>query len=232
VSQYLPEKHIRLPVVGQSWRRIAFLHWPFPVDAIASLLPDELEPDVMEGQAWVTITPFEVRRFRMLGLPPLPGLSDFPETNLRTYVRDRTGVDGLWFLSIDVGNVLNVFGGRLLGLPYFRSEMSVEGVDVIRYRCRRGAARAMHDIVIEPRGALVPDLLTEHLTGRWRAFTRVAGQLLVVPVEHEPWPLRSAGVVSLEETLFANAGLTAPMPPALVHYSDGVDAVLASPRRP
>jgi hypothetical protein len=35
------------------------------------------------------------------GFPAIPGLSTFPETNVRTYLVDTHGLDGLWFLSLD-----------------------------------------------------------------------------------------------------------------------------------
>ena len=62
----------------------------------------------------------------------------FPETNLRTYVRDGMGRKGIFFLSLDVASKLNVAGGRMMGLPYYLSAMSVEhGNGTTRYRCRR-----------------------------------------------------------------------------------------------
>jgi uncharacterized protein YqjF (DUF2071 family) len=224
-----PEARVRLPAFQQSWSRISFLHWPMPIEALASRLPSDLELDLIDGRAWVTLTPFEVRRFRLSVLPPAPLVANFPETNVRTYVRHRSGRDGLWFLSIDVGSRLNAVGGRLLGVPYHASEMSVDGDGVIRYQCRRLAGGARHDIRVAPGAPMEPDELTVRLTGRWRAFSRVAGQTLEVPVTHPPWPLRTAELASLDETLFAQAGLPAPVSSPLVHYSDGVDAAFGAP---
>src|SRR3954468_5587792 len=36
-------------VMGQSWERLAFLHWPVDADALAGLLPPGVQPDVYEG---------------------------------------------------------------------------------------------------------------------------------------------------------------------------------------
>ena len=224
-----PEQRVDRPLVVQPWRRLTFLHWPTDADAVARLLPEHLEPDLVEGQAWVAITPFEVRRFRAFGLPPIPWLSTFPETNVRTYVRHRNGEDGLWFLSLDVGSTLNVLGGRVIGAPYFRSIMSVIGEDTIRYRCRRIGSRASHDITVRPGAPIEPDHTVHQLTGRWRAFTRVPGHTLSTAVEHERWPLRSAEVVSLDESVIVAAGLPTPTGPPMAHYADGVDARLARP---
>ena len=60
------------------------------------------------------------------------------------------------------------------------------------------------------------------LTGRWRAFSRHVGRLFETPITHEPWPLRAATVVELEQTLTSAAGLPEVAGEPLVHYSDGV----------
>jgi uncharacterized protein YqjF (DUF2071 family) len=72
--------------------------------------------------------------------------------------------------------------------------------------------------------------LAEVLAGRWRAYTRVGGRLLAIPVEHEPWALRRAELVHLDETLLAAADLAQPTAEPVVHYSDGVEARLGAPR--
>jgi hypothetical protein len=104
--------------------------------AIARLAPDGLTPDLVDGTAWVSVTPFAVERFRVLAAPPLPGLSSFPETNVRTYVRTDDGRDGLWFFSIDVARASNTLGGRMPDVPYFPAAMSVCGTETARYRSR------------------------------------------------------------------------------------------------
>ena len=236
-----PEEHVARPAIRQSWRRVAFLHWRFDPEVIAPLLPAHLSPDVIDGSAWVSLTPFQVEAFRVLELPAIPGLSSFPETNVRTYVRHDRGEEGIFFLSIDVGSLSNVAGGRLGGVRYFPARMTVDATDdaggqTIRYRSRRliGPA-AMHDITVRPTAPLRPvdnSPLVDWLTGRWRAFSSVAGRIVVVPNEHEPWPLMHADIVGIDETLLSAAGLPAPVDAPLAHYSEGVNAKLGPPRSP
>ncbi len=76
------------------------LHWAYDPAQIRPLVPAELEVDTWDGLAWVSITPFRMVNFRLPGLPPVPGFSTFPESNVRTYVRGPDGRDGLWFLSL------------------------------------------------------------------------------------------------------------------------------------
>lgn len=231
-----PEERVAVPVISQSWRQAAFLHWRVDTGVVGASLPDGLAPDIVDGSAWVSLTPFRVERARLLNAPPLPIGSSFPETNLRTYVVDRNGRDGIWFLSLDVTSALNVAGGRIVGAPYFLAAMSVRGASRVRYRSRRLLrSSAGHDITLDV-GDPIQDGDDDHalagaLAGRWRAFTRSPIGLWEVPVEHEPWPLRRAEVVGLDETLVAAAGLPPPSEPPAVHFADGVEARLGRPRR-
>lgn len=228
-----PEEQVRRTFGRQTWRHVTLLHWRTEAKAMAALLPPGLTPDLVDGSAWIGVVAFAVEQFRVGGVPLQPADSCFAETNLRTYVRDGAGRDGVWFLSIDAPHLLNIAAGRLLGVPYYFSQMSVHRRDaLVEYRCRRRFSRgAGHDIVIEPgrnldRGERT---LADLLAGRWRAFSRV-GALIDVPVEHEPWPLRHARVVRLDESIVRAAGVRGPSGDPLVHFADGLHARLGPPR--
>ncbi|MFD5573618.1 DUF2071 domain-containing protein [Streptomyces cadmiisoli] len=103
---------------------------------------------------------------------------------------------------------------------------------------RRGAGGASYRLVVRP-GAPIerPTERDVWLTSRWRAYTRRLGMLRETPVEHEPWPLASAGVEVLEETLVASAGFSAPSGDPVMHFSEEVrhvrlGASLPARRRP
>jgi uncharacterized protein len=227
-----PEERVRQPAVTQSWRQVSFLHWRIDADRLAGFLPDPLEPDVIDGSAWVAITPFRVDRLTMIGLP-VPFSTPFAETNVRTYARHPNGVDGLWFLSLDVSSSLNFLAGRTLA-PYHPASMSVEGDDPVMYRSQRLSGGADHEIVVQPGPSIDPGPerdLAELLTGRWRAFTSLpGGKLAVVPVQHQRWPLQHSTLTHLDQTLLTAAGLPDLVEDPLVHYSSGVDARIGAPR--
>jgi hypothetical protein len=69
-------------------------------------------------------------RFRMTNvgprrIPTLPWVSEFPELNVRTYVRvaDRPGI---YFFSLDAANAMAVLAARtLLNLPYYTASMTM-----------------------------------------------------------------------------------------------------------
>lgn len=227
-----PEEKVAVAMAIQTWRHVTFLHWAYEPDAVQRLLPEGLRVDVVDGRAWVGLTPFSVEGFRVPGLPALPLVSQFPETNLRTYVRAPNGAEGLWFLSIEVASLLMVVGARLpLGVPYLPADMRVEAAETVVYQSRRLSGDAHHRIEVRP-GDRVEQLPERdaQLLGRWRAFTRRAGRLLAVPVEHEPWPVHAATLVDLEESVTRAAGLPTPEGLPLVHHAPCVHARLGLPR--
>jgi uncharacterized protein YqjF (DUF2071 family) len=229
----LPEERVRLPVIYQRWQSLTFLHWAYEPDAVQRLLPPGLDVDTYDGAAWVGLTPFLLVRARPLGLPAVPGLSTFPETNVRTYVRDRRGVDGLWFMSLDVDALPMAVAARAFyWVPYHWATMEVHEGQTVSYSSRRrGLGSPSHEIVVRPAGPLSETTgLVDFLTGRWRAFSRMATRLVVAPVEHQPWPLHHVTVDRLDEDLVVGAGLPAPEGPPLAHYSPGVDVRLGAPR--
>jgi uncharacterized protein len=240
MSGRTPEEHIEQHVLEQHWREVAFIHWRVDASQLSTHLPADLEPQLLDGSAWIALTPFRVAALRAPGVSADTLLPEFRETNLRTYVRHRDGRDGLWFLSIDVTSVTSTLGGRLLGAPYHlaRGDVDMTGVNGsvrARYRMRRRSDSSIHhDLTVVPGDAIGPDELVDQLTGRWRAFTRIgsrrAGRTMAMPVEHEPWPLRTAELVSIDENLLAAAGLPSPTSVPVVHWSEGVDARFGRPR--
>jgi uncharacterized protein len=227
-----PEEEVVTPASQQRWHAMTFLHWRYPPERLRPLLPSAVEVDTYDGSAWASITPFLMKDFRVGPLPPVPGVSTFPETNVRTYVRGPDGRDGLWFFSLEADSVATVLGGSsLYGVPYEFADMSVVEGEVVRYRSRRREKPEIgHDILVRPGDACeAPSGLDHWLTGRWRAYSTIAGRLTRVPVQHPPWELRDAALVNMEQILFGAAGLPDPVDDPLLQYSPGVDVRLGVP---
>lgn len=222
-----PDSDIGVAVVRQAWRHVSFLHWRYDPDVLASFLPLGLTLDQYGGSAWLSLVPFQMAGIRMAGMPAVAGVSTFPETNLRTYVVDARGRQGIWFFSLDAGSRWLTLAARwLLGAPYVHGDLLIDRADGVRYAGHRRSARDIgYDVHVRPAGARTPHELDGWLTNRWRAFTFHRGRLWEVPVRHEPWVLLDADLVSAQESLVAAAGLPAPTEPALVHHSRGVDDV-------
>lgn len=223
---------VRAPVMLQHWRWLTFLHWRYPAELVQSRLPDRLTVETFDGTAWVGLVPFLLDGVRAPGLPALPWLSRFPETNLRTYVRGPDGRTGIWFFSLEASRLPAVVTARTTyGLPYFWSSMSVtQDGGQVTYRCRRrwpGPDGAGCDALVElgePRDAARLTDLDHFLTARYRLYSTLAGRLVAADATHPPWSLRRAVVRRLRQDLLPAAGLPAPDHDPVVHASDGVHA--------
>ena len=228
-----PQRHVRLPVLRQTWSAVSFVHWRFDPAALLPLIPDDVDVAERDGSAWVSLVLFCASD--TTGPVPALTLPPFAETNLRTYVRTEDGREAIWFLSLEAGSQLTSLGGTVVyGAPYHLAEASVDvAADSITYRARREGGEVHHDIEIGTGAWYTSDERTpldEWLTGRWRAVTQNAGVTLETMVEHEPWPLRRATVRRLEENVLASVGLTRPPAPDLVHAADAVHVRLGPPK--
>jgi uncharacterized protein YqjF (DUF2071 family) len=177
---------------AQSWIDLCFLHWRVDEAALRQLVPGSVELDTHDGSTWLGITPFELSNFRLRGLPPLPGLSTFPELNVRTYVT-RDGKPGIWFFSLDAASRLAVEAAkRVYKLPYHHAQMScARSGDYVQYESGRpGAAfsgryRGDGDLFHAEPGAL-----EYFLAERYCLYTEDGGRLYRAEIHHPPWDLQ------------------------------------------
>lgn len=222
----------------QRWERLLFAHWRVEASVITPKLPPGLSLDLYAGEAWVAVTPFEITRLRLRGLPPLPGASCFPELNVRSYVT-AGGMPGVWFFSLDAASAIAVFfARRLYHLPYFHARMAcVRKGETVSYRSHRGgeAGRGVEFLAdYSPAGEPFranPGSLEEWLTARYRLYASDGVTLLRAEIEHEPWTLRRARAEILRNTMADSAGIALPAEPPLLHYSEALDVRVRWPER-
>ena len=223
-------------ILSQEWQRVSILHWRVASDQIAHLFPPGTRPDEFDGSSWVGLVAFWMARFRIVPGPPLPYIGDFPEINVRLYTVDDDGRRGVLFRSLEASRALTVLGARtVMNVPYQWARMSLRrDDDVLDYRSTRlTGTRPSTRIVVRPSTEpVVGDPLADFLTARWGMHTVIRGRTRFVPNEHEPWPLRRATLVSLDDELCADAGVPVTGPPDSVLYSPGVHARFAVPQPP
>jgi uncharacterized protein YqjF (DUF2071 family) len=221
----------------QRWERLTFLHWRFDAADVQRLLPAGLEAETHDGSAWVGLVPFYMR-VATPGGQRAPWVSNFCETNVRTYVRDRAGRSGIWFFSLDAARLGAVVTARATPyrLPYFWSSMRIgERGDEIAYLTRRrwpGPHPAASRLRIAIGAPLAPADVTplEHfLTARWMLFSVARGRLVSARACHQRWPLHSAEARVVDDQLLTTAGLPASEDEPVVHYSPGVDVAIGRP---
>jgi uncharacterized protein YqjF (DUF2071 family) len=194
-------------LIGQTWRALAFLHWPVPVDALRRLVPSALPLDVYEDHAWLGITPFDVVGHRLRGLPAVPIVSRFRELNVRTYVT-LAGRPGIHFFSLDASSVAAVLGARAsYRLPYRLARMHSDTERAaVHYRSARLTGPSAELVArYVPSGApfnAVPGTLEHWLTERYCLYvTGPDGAPVRADIHHPPWDLQPAEVELTRNTM-------------------------------
>jgi uncharacterized protein YqjF (DUF2071 family) len=227
----------------QRWEHILFLHWPVPVDVVRPHVPDGLEIDTFDGSAWVALVPLKMADVHLRHLPQGGPISNFPELNLRTYVRYK-GQPGVWFFSLDAPSRFDVWIGRhVFHLKYelARAKLATDSATEhhLTFRSVRdtgwegapeGAPAAAFEVTYQPKGTgapPTPGTLEYFLCERYAMFTRDAtGNYLMGEIHHRPWQIFTAEVALSENTVADACGLTVSGPPASALYSPVMENVV------
>jgi uncharacterized protein len=223
-------------VMTQTWHDLLFAHWPIDAGVLRGKVPSEFALDLFDGTAWIAIVPFHMTNVAPRGVPSLPWISEFPELNVRTYVR----VDekpGIYFFSLDAGSTLAVQAARsLLNLPYYSAAMSTTANgDNIQYDSRRedGAAPATLCASYRPVGAsfeATSGSLESFLTERYCLYNLDhRGAPYRLEIHHPPWPLQPADAEFRRNTMADAAGLPVRDATPLLHFAKRQDMVAWAP---
>jgi len=222
-----PGEHVRFPVLRSQWQTVTFVHWPVSPGVVQALLPAGLVVDRWDDHAWLTLAPFRMVDVGPPGPAALRRLT-FAETNFRTYVRAGNGREGIYFFAIEAVSALMTISARVAaGIPYRLGDLSVvSDAGIVSYGGARRDGSGAYRLTVRPGPRLVATPLDIWLTARWRAYSWHLGRLLETPVSHEPWPLSSATVEGLHETIATSFGLpAASATDGVVHFSEGVREV-------
>src|SRR5262249_7166885 len=110
------------------WSNLILATYAVPEELLAPRLPRGLELDRRDGQCFVSLVAFDFLRTNVFGIP-WPGFRNFPEINLRFYVRsgDRRGVV---FIREFVPKALVAWLARMFyNEPYEATSMSSQEYD-------------------------------------------------------------------------------------------------------
>ncbi len=222
-------------IMFQSWQQLLFIHWRIPAEDLRPLVPRELDLDEYDGSAWVAATPFRLVGLRPRVMPAIPGLSDFLEMNLRTYVR-RGGKSGIYFFTLEASSRLAVSAARAIyRLPYHHARMAIqEDGEWTHYTSERKEASGpalecrwrQSPAAFEPR----PGTLEHFLTERYALFTVLRrGRVLRGEIHHAPWELQQAELEIDRNTLLDAYGIRPPEQSPIAHYSARQDTYVWAP---
>lgn len=243
------------------WKDLLFMHWPIEAGHLRPFIPPALEIETFEGNAWLGVVPFTMSGTRARFTPPVPGLSRFPELNVRTYVRPAGGPEqnrpGVWFFSLDVTRRAAVEAARTIyHLPYFRATMSAgsmagSGGRMVTYShqridsntrvvfgspCKVQACFAGRYRPVGPVRQAAPESLESFLTDRYRLYAWAGrrsgeGQLYSAEIHHPPWPLQDAEAEITSNTMTGFLGIEDLPGEPLLHFSRFIKVAAWLPQR-
>ena len=222
----------------QKWEDLVMAHYPAQPELIQSSLPDDLQLDTFESRAWFSVVAFRLTDLRIRPLHFVKW-QDFWEINLRTYVRDRKGNQGVWFYSLDSSDLFGVLGARLLyGLRYNFARINRDGSAEERrliYHGNRGkiaSSRIEADWDNAEKVKNEPGTLDHFLLERYRFWSRrsLASRSSSAFVSHVPYEAVQLQNVDYNGGLFASQGFAEPSEgPELGHYCPGFTVEATAP---
>ena len=187
------------PFLTAQWKRLLMLNYEVDPGILFSRVPEGTELDLWNGRCFVSMVGFQFLQTKVLGLG-VPFHRDFPEVNLRFYVKRSVGEEvrrGVVFVREIVPKralawVANsVYNENYVTLPMQSSEQG----DRISYAWKMRGQWCMLQAFSAGEAALPGEgsqeqFITEHY---WGYATQRDGSTLEYRVEHPPW--RVAAVV-------------------------------------
>jgi uncharacterized protein YqjF (DUF2071 family) len=219
-------------VMTQTWHDLLFAHWPVDPRRLRERVPPAFDLDLFDGSGWLGIVAFRMTNVAPRGVPSLPWISEFPELNVRTYVRMQ-GRPGIYFFSLDAASTVAVRAARaVLNLPYFPASMTVTPhAGGIEYESRREHDRSETRLSGRYRPVGIPFRAVEgtldyFLAERYCLYNlNRRGAPYRLDIHHPPWSLQRAVAEFAQNTMAAAAGLTLPDQEPLLHFSKRQDMV-------
>ncbi len=175
------------PFLTARWRDLLLVTYAVPDELLLPRLPPGLSLERWEGSALVSLVAFDFLQTRVLGVG-WPGFVDFPELNLRFYVRDEAaGRRGVCFVREYVpSHLVSLIARALYNEPYRGADYVKDGADhVLRVggREHRIGFERSGEPGVPPADGL-EHFLKEH---EWGYGLTRGGERLTYRVEHPVW---------------------------------------------
>lgn len=206
----------------QEWKDAVFVHWQVPLNEIKKFVPEDIEIDLFEGKAWVSLVAFSMEKLRRRNLPSVPAISDFNEINLRTYVKYK-GKPGVYFLSIEGGSKISCkVAKKIAELPYRFSAMKRGKESFQSFNKEFNDHLYLKYRVLHTLHKKEP--IDLWLTERYALFQDSQNGINEFEIHHVEWPLQNVDItkIDLEYERFKNL---IDNHPSKIAYSKGVQVV-------
>jgi uncharacterized protein len=192
------------------WRRLILATYDIDPSMLDEHLPPGCVADVREDRAFVSLVAFDFLNTRVLGIR-WPGYVNFPEVNLRAYVRHADGRRGVTFISELVPQKLVARMARWThnepyeAIPmrsrFLESDASIEVDHIVTVagKSRRIRCNAQKPLWT-PAADSAEVFFKEHA---WGFGTSRRGKLITYNVQHPHWQVYTNPQLKLESWSFA-----------------------------
>ncbi len=212
-------------IMKQTWIDSLFIHYPVKREVLQKFVPDVLPIDTFEGVGWISIVPYLTSSMRLRGIPPAPGIKQFPGYNVRTYV-NVNGRPGIYFFSLTAANWFSATAAKIFfRLPYYFLDIHMDNHnDLVIFNSKTLANNGAQLICnYKPnskskraeRGSL-----DEWLIERYCLFTvNKKGAPLRCNILHHPWLLQDVEVEFQKNTTLSPFNIIPDNRNYIMHYS-------------
>lgn len=211
-----------MALMKQTWQDLLFIHQEVCAESLKKVLPNKLELDLHQGQAYISFVPFLMKDIRPLSLPSIPYLSSMKEFNLRTYVKYKDQ-KAVYFFSLDATKTPHIEIARtFFKLNYLKASISYDGnkqVESIRTDSRdhecffKAKFHVKNDIQCK-------DELTLWLTERYSYLSQIKDKVYQGKLDHPAWQLKEVQLESIEENYLEKYQITPKTKQYLCHFAD------------
>lgn len=207
----------------QQWNHVLFFHWAVDAELLRAMLPKNLELDLFEGKAYVSLVPFSMQQIRPKFLPAFKPVSDFHEVNIRTYVT-KDGKSGVYFFSLEAEKGFSAYLSRhFSGFPYEKSMIRRSEGKYVSSNAFRKFFLDVEFAIKEKRAE--KSEIEKFLTERYSAYVDIGGKLFRYDIHHKEWEIKTVDIQKLHLDYRLPGLEFAEKQPDLVHYSDGVEVL-------
>lgn len=183
------------PFLTATWRHLVLMNWRVDENLLVSHLPSGVELDRWDGDCWASLVGFQFLHMAVKGVPAF-GYRDFPEINLRFYVKRQVNGEprrGVVFIrEITPHHMVGWVARALYNEPYITMPMR-QSVDESGALYQLQIEGHWQGLGVRTAGAWRDQdeaelFITEHY---WGYNTQRNGDTMEYQVEHPTWRARS-----------------------------------------
>lgn len=200
----------------QEWHDVVFMHWKFPPEEVAKMLPEGLTLDTYNGHAYLSFVAFTVSDLSYKSIPMPPYFSTFREINLRTYVI-KNGIRGIYILSMETNKwPVALLSNLLMGMHYKTSSINRKRNRIKSHNVDLGFSAEFNYRIGEAQIDKIP--LEYWLTERHCLYQKLGTKLLRLDIHHKEWQLRLMKSKIRDMQYHYKSFHTIGNPPVLQHF--------------